>query len=403
MKTPEEIRKHKRNQNIISALILILGTFFAYIFFGPKNQDKQIESVQETASLVKVMTISQDSSKKAKLEKTVSLSAGGGQAQVISEFSGRIKAVNFEVGEKVSEGQVLAIFDQSESQNSLRVSLESVEKNYQLTKDNLEETKDLVEKNIDLANRAVKIAEIGKDQANTDDEKNLAEQNLKIAKDQKKQAEVSAEIQINGAKIQLEQVAQALKQSKIAYEKTIIKSPISGVINSKKINPQDFLSLGQVVASVVGEGKVETVLYLNQEEIDRIKINDSVEIVIDGKNYSGKIDSYSKIANENNGRFEVKIVSTDNISRNANQTAEVFLNIYLANQASFFVPLDSVNIGQTKKEVFVVRDGKAVAKNVELGKIIGTQIEILSGLENGEVLVVENSRNLQDGQLVKLK
>ncbi len=403
MKTPEEIRKHKKKQNIVAGIILIAGTFLAYIFFGPKNQENKVESVQEVASLVKVMTISEDSSRIAKLEKTVSLSAGGSQAQIISEFSGRIKTVNFQVGDKVSEGQVLAVFDQSESQNSFKVSLESAEKNYNLTQDNLSETKDLVEKSIDLASRAVKIAEIGEDQASTDDEKKLAEQNLKIAKDQKKQAEVSAGIQVNGAKIQLEQSAQALKQSKIAYEKTIIKAPISGVISSKKIRQEDFLSPGQVVAEVVGEGKVEAVMYLNQEEIDRIKLDDDVEIFIDGKNYSGKIDSYSKIANENNGRFEVKIVSTDNISGNANQTAQVVLNIYLANQNSFFVPLDSVNIGQTKKEVFIVLDGKAKAKNVELGKIIGTQIEILSGLQNGDVLVVENSRNLQDGQIVKIK
>ncbi len=403
MKTSEEIRKHKKRQNIIAGIILIAGTFFAYIFFGPKNQENKVESVQEVASLVEVMTISEDSSKISKLEKTVSLGAGGSQAQIISEFSGRIKTVNFEVGDKVGEGQVLAVFDQSESQNSFKVSLESAEKNYKLTQDNLNETKNLVEKNIDLASRAVKIAEIGEDQASTDDEKKLAEQNLKIAKDQKKQAEVSAEIQVNGAKIQLEQSAQALKQSKIAYGKTIIKAPISGIITSKKISSQDFLSPGQIVAQIVGEGKAEAVLYLNQEEINRIKLNDDVEIVIDGKNYSGKIDSYSKIANENNGRFEVKIVSTDNISGNANQTAQVFLNMYLVNQNSFFVPLDSVNIGQIKKEVFVVMDGKAKTKNVELGKIIGTQIEILSGLQNGDVLVVENSRNLQDGQIVKIK
>jgi RND family efflux transporter MFP subunit len=404
MKTQEEIIKHRKKQNIIAGMILILGTFFAYTFFGAKNEDNKIEKAQEVASLVKVMTISDDSSKVARLEKTVSLSASGVEATAISEFSGRIKIVSFEVGDRVIEGQTLAVFDQSTQKNSPKVSLESAEKNYQLTKDNLEETKELVEKSIDLAERAVKLAELTKDQASTGEKKDLAEQSLKIAKDQKKQAEVSAEIQTNGAKIQLEQSAQGLQQAKIGYEKTIIKAPISGVVSSKKISQEDFLSPGQVVAEIVGAGKVEALLYLNQEEISRIKENDSVEIVIDGESYDGKIDSYSKIANESNGRFEVKIVSADNISGNANQTAQVLLNIYLKSekQNSFFVPLDAVNIGQTKKEVFVIVDGKAKAKNVKLGKIIGTQIEILSGLEDGDVLVIENSRNLQDGQVVKI-
>jgi len=405
MKTLEEIKKHKKKQNIIAGIILILGTFFAYTLFGPKNQENQVKNNQDVAYSVKVMTISQNSSKIAKLKKSVSLSVGEGEAQAISEFSGRIKTINFEVGDQVSQGQTLAVFDQSDSQNSPKVSLKSAQKNYDFVEDNLKKTKDVAEKSIDLAKRAVEIAELRKDQASTDAEKDLADENLKIAKDQKEQAESSAQIQINGAKIQLEQVGLALSQSQIAYEKTIIKAPISGVINSKKINQEDFLSPGQVVAEIVGRGKIEALLYLNQDEINRIKPKDDVEILISGKSYKGKIDSYSKIANPNNGRFEVKIVSTENISQNTNQTAQVILNIYLdsPDQNSFFVPLDAVNIGQTKKEVFVVENGKAKAKNVELGRIIGTQIEVLNGLQTGDVLVIENSRNLQDGQAVKVQ
>jgi len=406
MKTQEELKKHKKRQNIIAILILIFGTIFSYILMGPSKDDiKNIpESSQKISASVKTIIISKDNSKIAKLEKSITFAAGESEANVISENSGRIKSVNFEVGDEVFEGQVLASFDQSDSENSQKISFESSRKNYGKLRDSLEKTEELVEENIDLAKRAVEIAEIGKDQASTDSEKDLARQNLKIAKDQKKQAEISADIQVNGLEIQLEQSKLALQQAEIAYSKTFIKAPISGVVNSKKIDSEDYLSLGQAVASIVGNGKAEAKVFLNNNEIKRIKKGDSVEILIDDKNYKGKIISKSEIANIDNGRYEVKIASLENISSVANQTGKIILNLYLSSSEnnSFFVSLDAVNMGQNKKEVFIVKDSKAVSRQVEIGKIIGSEIEILSGLEDGDVLITENSRNLQDGQLVKV-
>jgi multidrug efflux pump subunit AcrA (membrane-fusion protein) len=74
----------------------------------------------------------------------------------------------------------------------------------------------------------------------------------------------------------------------------------------------------------------------------------------------------------------------------------------LSNQEGFFIPLEAVNIGQKRNEVFVVRDGQVETREVKTGKIIGRQIEIEEGLKADEMVVVEGNRNLQAGEAVTI-
>jgi multidrug efflux pump subunit AcrA (membrane-fusion protein) len=53
--------------------------------------------------------------------------------------------------------------------------------------------------------------------------------------------------------------------------------------------------------------------------------------------------------------------------------------------------------------VYVVKDDKAEARRVELGQAVGDRIEIVSGLEAGEVVVVRGNERLRPGQAVRPK
>jgi RND family efflux transporter MFP subunit len=408
MENKERRPKSKKKQNIISILIIFFGTIGAFLLFGPKDEEEQ-EEVRTPPALVEVMSLS-DGGRIAQLEKTVTFSAGDEATEAVAEFSGRIREVRFNVGDYVEAGEVLAVFDQSRLENAPKVSLESAQRSFQIANKNLADTKDVVDRGIDLAERAVKIAKLQKEAVensplSTDEEKDIAKQNVKIAKDQEEQAYEAGELQINAASLQVEQSRAGLEQAKIAYAKTYVSAPIAGKIVSKKINEQAFINAGSEIASIVGSGCIEAVLYLSQEEIGRIRLGDSVEIKIDGQKYSAKIDSFSEIANKDNERFEVKIISSGDLVDKANRTGSVVLNFYLGSSQKdgLFIPLDAVIIGQNKKEVFVVQNGRAFSKEVEPGKTFGAQIEVLSGLSRDEIIVIKNSRNLQDGQEVRME
>jgi len=397
-------KKHIRKQNFTALAILIIGTILSLLILGPKKSDKtESKQVAQAVKVVKIIKISRADSSRANLEKTIKFNASN-SGEAVAEYSGRIDQVNFSIGDFVSKGQTLALFNQSESSNVAKVSFESAQKSLELAEENFKQTKKIAEESVELAKSAVNIAEIQLNQARDDGDKdaiNLAKESLEIAEDQKDQAKASSKAQINGASIQVEQARLGLNQAQIGYNKTFIKSPISGYVISKDIDKDDYINIGTTVAQIAKEGKLKGSIYLNQNEVERISKEDAVEIVFNKKSYSGKLSSISNIANEANQRFEAIIETDQNLIQQANQSAMVRLSLKLKNEQGFFIPLEAVNIGQNKNEVFVSKDGKAMAKEVKIGEIIGKQVEITEGLKENDLVVVEGNRNLQEGEAVK--
>lgn len=411
--TQEELKKHKKKQNIISAIILIVGIFLSIMIFGSDKSKSQNDASDQTvpvgetsvAKVVKTMMLKSGAENIAKLEKTVYLNSDS-KANAVAEYSGRIKIINFNVGEEVREGEILAVFDQADNANLAKVSFESAQKSYELVEKNLKETKKITEETLDLADDAVDLAKIQLEQAKDGGDKDaiaLAEESLDIAKTQEDQAEASAKAQINGAQIQLEQAKAGLVQAQIGYDKTFIKAPISGYIASKDVDADDYVNAGDVVAEIIGSSKLRAKIYLNADEIKRIKTGDLVEIYSGENKFSGKIESFSDIANNNNQRFEVQIEVADGMITDANQNIRVTLSLRILDDNVFYVPLDAVNIGQTKTEVFI-KDGEMTkAVQVETGKIIGNQVEITKGLNSGDELIIEGNRSLTDGEKIEIE
>lgn len=398
----------KSKQNVISIIILVAGTAGAYLIFGPHKIHSQVDPQtinEKPVATVRTLVLGDGVSGSAKLEKTATFNSSQ-SSEVISEYSGKLSTVSFEVGDFVDKGQIIASFDQSSTENSAKTSFDSAQTGLSLAIENLNRTRQLTAENLEIAKNSRKIAEIQLEQAeddDNDDEIELAERSLKNAKDLEDQAEESAKLQINGAEQQVNQARLGLEQARVAFENTIVRAPISGLIATKNVQQDDYLSFGQKIAEVVGSGKLEATVSLNKDQIDRIQVGDDVQIVIDDDEIAGEITSLSPIASGTNQRFEVKIQTIDDHPGKANLSGMIILNLSLdaPGRQNFFIPLEAVNIGQKRTVVFVVIDDRAVSREVELGEVVGKQVEIIGGLNANEEVVIENSRNLQEGQRIQ--
>ncbi len=395
----------KGKKNLIAGFILVIGIVISIVVFSSHKNDSGEGLEQEVvAKNVKVMKIDKNNQSSAKLQKTVILSSLN-SADAVTEYAGRITQVNFEVGDWVGAGQILARFDQSNLANVAKISLNSLEQTYDLTKESLEKTKKYAEESIDIAEETTERAEIELDQAEDDgddDEIDLAEKDLEIAEDQEDQAKAYAQNQIKAAQIQLEQVELQLEQARINYEKTFIKAPISGQIVSKDISLNDYLSSGKTIAQIVQPNKMEAKIYLNGSEVSKVKVGDQVEIEKDGNQLTAQIKSVSRIANSTNQRFEVIVGVSKELEKFINQSVKINLTLNIENGDRFFIPLESVNIGQTEREVFIAKDGIAVSQGVVTGDIIGNSIEIISGISEGDLLIVEGNKNIREGAVINV-
>ncbi len=391
--------------------VLVLGGVLAAWFWGEHPAEEGIS--EEIAKEVGVMTVGEEDSKRATLEKTV-LFTSESAAFAVAQYSGIVEEVSFEVGQVVKKGEVIAKFDQSYQENGPRLALGSAWENHQIAQDNLERTKEVAEKSVELAENGVEIAEAQLKQAKKryDDDPtyqnkkavDIAEENLENAEDLEDQAEEQAEINLNSARMALNQQNLSLGQARISYNHTLVTAPIAGTIASKgdQISAGDYINAGTVVAQIVGEGQLEAVFTLNQFQAARVVVGDQVEFVIAGERFPAKVESKAPIASQDNQRYQVKVVSTVNLARKANQTGQVRLSLRVdaGQPGRFFLPIEAVSIGQRKTEVFVIGEGRAVTREIQTGELVGKQIEVTSGLEAREQVVVENARNIKDGDLV---
>lgn len=404
----EIIKKGKKFKlfGIVFFLVVAIGLIFKFGPSSANNEDETKETEKPTA-YVETVVLGEKESNAAMLERTAVFSSSAA-GDVIAESTGRIRKINFEIGDFVRKGQILASFDQSSSKSTAVTALNSAQMGVQISLDNQSKTKKVAKESLELAKNARKIAQMQYENAKDDSEVDtgIARRAYENAKDLEEQAEENVKIQKNQAQLQVNQSQVALDGARVMLETTILRAPVSGAVVLKNVEIDEYVSAGTRVAAIVGEGVLETTISLNSDQITRVKKGDAVGIELDGKSYQAEIVSLSSIAKTTNQRFDIKIQSKEKLSLNANKTGKVFLSLSLKEgedtleETVFFAPIAAVNLGQRRSVVFIFEEGRANIREVKTGELVGTKIELVEGVSEGEELIILNSRNLQDGQAV---
>lgn len=216
------------------------------------------------------------------------------------------------------------------------------------------------------------------------------------------QALVSAEEAKNGqilnAKSQVDNTRGQLYLSQSQVADLSIKAPISGTITEKYVELGTEVSPGQKIAQVSKADNLKIVVNLNSEDIYKVKLGDKV--MIDDK-YEATITNIAPAADPLTKKVKVEILY-DNSEKNLLQGTFVDISIpvevaSLSSEEAVYIPLRTLTITQNEKYVFVAREGKAKKILVETGITEGAMIEIVNGLSNGDELVIEGGKSLEDG------
>jgi multidrug efflux pump subunit AcrA (membrane-fusion protein) len=185
-------------------------------------------------------------------------------------------------------------------------------------------------------------------------------------------------------------------------EKTIIRSPISGTLNSLTISTGDYVGAFTQVAVVSNNGALEVLSLVTDDDAKRISIGSPV--LIDGKAH-GVVTRIASAIDPTTKKIEVRIGITDNGTSLVNgQSVRVSISKNIKTVAvksgPTVIPLSSLKLTPRGANVFTVNASSTlVALPVKEGAILGEQIQILEGLTGSEVIVVD-ARGLKEGMTV---
>lgn len=279
--------------------------------------------------------------------------------QVKAEVPGQVVKVLVEEGQTVEKGQVLIQLDDRD----YRSRLERIKANYRLAKLDYDRT-------MVLANK-----------------------------------KVTSLSNLDTIEAQLKDIDAQLKEAELALSRTRITSPICCLCNEINAKKGDFVLVDDPVVRIIQIDPVKVVVGVPESDVAAVFDLTQAEVIIEALDHyrvTGQKVYLSRQPRTLARLFdlELKVPNPD-----GRILPGMFARVELVKQVfnnALAVPLYAVISQSDDHIVFVEKEGRAESRKVELGPLIGWQVQITSGLSPGEKVIVVGHRLLNNGQEVKV-
>ena len=222
---------------------------------------------------------------------------------------------------------------------------------------------------------------------------------------------IGSEIQFLQAKATYEAQEQAVSQLQNQVSKSVVRAPFTGTIDDVITEQGTVVAPGQsALFRIVNLQDMYIETDVPERYISEVLPGKDVQVdfPILNKQMSAKVRQAGNFINPANRTFKIE-VGIDNKDKliKPNLTAKIKINDY-TNDKAILIPQSIISENANGEQyVYVVSNktenkGKAKRIIIETGKTQGDNIEVLSGLENGNEIVDEGARSVKDGQDVKI-
>ena len=210
---------------------------------------------------------------------------------------------------------------------------------------------------------------------------------------------LSPEVEIAKEELRLTTEMEAKDLSKLAREKLsylqkgdVITSPVRGLIVEKRVFPGGSIKAGDTTYKIVDTSNLWVIAEVPIDYLSSVKVGTEVMVVRLGnkREYVGRIDYIFPEINRDSRTARVRIRLKTTVGFRINEPLEVYFEIPLGKVLA--VPESAVVDTGRRQVVFVeVEKGVYQPRQVKLGRKAGSYYEVLSGLEEGERVVVKGT------------
>ena len=211
----------------------------------------------------------------------------------------------------------------------------------------------------------------------------------------------ASDAQSRGAAAQRSEAAKRLADCRL-------RAPMAGVVSLRRIDAGDMVAAGMPVMAVLEMDPVKVRVGVPEAEIGRVKQGERAVVTIpalDGRTFEGKVDAVSAAADPQSRTYTVKIVLGNKerlLKAGMVAEARIFSD---TKQNLLTVPAEAVERderGVTQVWVYERDKQRVNARRVEVGSSSGSEVEIRSGLNGDEQVVVAGGQKLREGGPARL-
>jgi len=372
-----ETWRSKMKKIKVAKTFVVLFLFLSFLSCGPQNKEETIKEESSGAAPVKVFKV-----KRQKISEKLSYTGvieAWKKIIITPDIGGKIAKIHVEEGDNVKKGQLLAEIDT----RAIRLQLEQTRAGLAVAEANFKDA----QRNMERMERLKS-------------EKAVSEQQYEKIK-----------LAFEAAGAQLKQARSSLNLARHNLDVSLMKAPFSGIVASKNAEVGDVInpmmggfSPNSGVLTLMDFSRVIIEMDVSHQDIVRIKKGQAAQLRVTAfpnKVFHGNVSLVNMTADPLTKKFKVEVkVENADLDLRPNTFGEVTLEIN-THENALVIPQKAVLGNQY---VFLAKNNSTVER---IDLILGLQntemIEVVKGLKDGDLVVIEGNYSLEDGAKIDIK
>ena len=411
------VQRHRPWGWILFFLFALLLLAAAFIFFYPSIRDWS--SAERSMDLSRIRTgtvIRGDLQRDVSVEGSI---VAADHPTVVSPAQGLI-SILAKAGDFVKKGQALAriespeLRNQLEQEQSVLLSMQSELERLRLTS---RQTDSQNQQQISLLRVRLRAGEKAVERARSLYEEKLtsvielekAIDGVEITQLELNQAIENAGMAVEAAEFeirstQLEQERQQLIVSEVERKITelSVESPVSGLVSNIEVRDKDTVQPAQALFSVVDLSEFEIEVQIPENFADEVFPGTPAMVRYEGEEYPGEVKSLSPEVAES--QVKGVVVFSDLAPSGLKQNQRVYTRLILDSRPDVLkIPRGPFLESMGGRQVYVVEGNLAQLRSIQTGAVSVTEVEVLSGLEAGEEVILSDLLRFEGAQTILLR
>ena len=349
-----------KKKTIIAVLtaVVLLGIMTMTLASNKKEINKHKE-VKTTETNIAV-TVASAEMKETNMDlDLVGTTQAAREVNIASESSGKIAVVNFRMGDYVTQGNVLAIIDDTYK----RLAYENAKLNYNKCKDDISRYQAL------------------------------------------REGDAVSDTQLRDIKLAYENADIQLENAKKQWDDTKIIAPFSGYITSQNTELGAYVNAGTMIAGIADISQLKVVFDVSETNAYELQRGQTVIVTTDvhpEASYKGTISNISPKASASH-TYPVELMITNNGKDKLKAGTYVKVNVNMSNKEKvLMIPRDAIVSSLKDPSVYLVKNNIAQLMKIGVGRNFDSFIEVVSGLNEGDQVVTNGQINLTGSSKVSV-
>jgi HlyD family secretion protein len=234
------------------------------------------------------------------------------------------------------------------------------------------------------------------------DDVKIAELELKNARETAKLAIETADFDIKSRQLALERQGSLSEELQRQVDGLAIAAPFDGAVASLAVQDRDSVAANAAIMTVVNLSQFEVEITLPENYAAEVTPGTAAQILYEGKEYPGHVTAMSPEIRDSQGHGTVAFEGAPPAGLRQSQRVSVRM-VFETKPSVLKVPRGPFLESGGGRQIFVVENGVATRREIAVGAVSVSEVEIVKGLSVGDRVILSDMSELAGAKTVLLR